>query len=79
MKYVMIDGYLPIVFTEAMQHVSFKKMGNITSAGFCDVVHPHDGIRGWVQVYGVSVSLGMMIPGPQDAIILTQMLIKNKS
>ncbi len=72
MKYVMIRECLPIVFTEAIQHDTFRSLG-VTSAGFCDITWDEQGQ--YVQAYGESVSLRLK-PAPGDTKILTQFMIK---
>lgn len=64
MKYVMIDGFKPIIFSESQQHEEFKKIGNITGAGFVNT-------NG--EPYGRSLSLGIG-PGKDDNYFLTKLL-----
>lgn len=35
LKYVILNGCFPIVFSEAQKHVDFASLGKIDSAGFC--------------------------------------------
>lgn len=85
LKYVIIDKCTPVLFTEAQQHVEFKRLGNITSAGFCDFTEqptPEDRTDIWttkmfvVTVWGESVSLKLKSDS-RDARLIENMLNKS--
>ncbi len=69
-KYIMINGCLPMIF-EGFNHDELKALGKtITSAGF--ITFDYDGK---VQTYGESLTLNM-IPAKTDASILQQFFDK---
>ena len=85
LKYVIIDKCTPILFTEAHRHVEFKRLGNITSAGFCDFKEeptPEDRTdistsrMFVVTVWGESVSLRLR-SDKNDARLIENMLNKS--
>jgi len=51
MKYIIVEGIFPIVFTDALKHSDFKYafQGKITSAGMCHIYNNK------VHCYGESV------------------------
>jgi len=71
MKYVMIDFDRPILFFDIQNHSDFKRMGNITSAGYVKI-YEKDGFRS-CKVYGKSVSL-KLAPAQHDEEILNDLL-----
>lgn len=66
MKYVILRNTDPIIFSEDIQHSTFKGLGP-TSAGFCSIMDGH------LVISGFSISLGMR-PGPNDKEILKKHL-----
>lgn len=66
-KYVIVDGIMPIVFHGGLKHSSFKGMGEITSAGFCDIYSEENEVK--VNCYGKSESLKIKSK-PEDDIYL---------
>lgn len=61
LKYVMINGCLPILFHKSIEHKKFKDIGKITSAGFVNVYKDET-----VMVYGKSVSLDIESKEEED-------------
>jgi len=66
-KYVMFERVHPAIFFE-IKHRFFKESGNITSAGFFNIVD------GQVVTGGESLSLNGMKPAPKDAEIIQRFL-----
>lgn len=83
MKYVMIDGIMPILFTEAMNHKDFIHRGNITSAGMCKINAKINWdryaeeyiVEKEVVCYGESISLKLK-PAEQDAKYIKKFLLE---
>ena len=75
LKYVVFDCLFPVIFTEAQQHVKFKFMGKITSAGFCKIYSEGDVAAQVVKVhcYGESISLNIK-SDPKDSELLTRVI-----
>ena len=69
MKYIIIDGVKPIVFSEAQLHSEFKNMGEITSAGKCSIRNNK------VSCFGESISLKLK-PNERDAKIIKMNLLE---
>lgn len=71
-KYIMIDGFMPIVFDVALTHADvgefFNKEDTITSAGFVD----NEG-----NCFGQSDSLGIESNPDKDTRIIKRLLIRN--
>ncbi len=68
MKYVIMDGAFPRLFTECEQHIDVARRSNgATSAGFCHIVN------GNVEVFGESISLNLK-SHPDDAFLIQKML-----
>jgi hypothetical protein len=59
MKYVIIDGISPIIFSESQNHSDFKVMGQITGAGFCNIYEDTKECETKAHVFGKSTSLGI--------------------
>ncbi len=53
-KYVIINQCFPILFMGSFEHVAFKEIGKITSAGFFDVDK-----NGKVNIFGMFNSLNL--------------------
>lgn len=69
-KYIIIEYSYPIIFSECNKHSDFKHLGEITSAGFCNVNLYEDEM----DVYGESVSLGIKSDPDNDAPILNKLI-----
>jgi len=74
MKYVILDEFMPVLFSSAILHSRMNNLDDncrVTSAGFVKVVRTSEGFE--VTCYGESQSLGLG-PGPNDADLIRQLL-----
>lgn len=75
MKYIMIDGSFPVIFPDTVIHrdVAEGHLERVTSAGFVVIrFSPGEGVM--VKTYGVSKSLGNIVPEPGDEEIIKKFL-----
>jgi hypothetical protein len=71
MKYIILEQSIPILFPDHVNHSDFKKLGNITSAGFVEIDIDDEKIN--VRVYGESVTLKLK-PMSGDNILIKILL-----
>lgn len=68
MKYVIVAGAYPILFSSIFSHANFRGHGDVTSAGFVEINK-----KGEVKVFGGSEMLNIH-SNPLDAKIIHQSL-----
>lgn len=77
MKYVIIDDNLPVIFHSGLTHSDVARgLGEVTSAGFCDIYAGLDeggGEEVSVSCYGDSFSLKIKSK-PEDSILICTMI-----
>jgi len=80
LKYIIVDGCIPIVFTECHKHDEIANGREVESAGFCRAFVSCEESEGSeyikVVVWGESISLKVSFD-PTDASILEKMFNEN--
>lgn len=71
-KYVIIDGISPVIFSSGIPHKDLQKLGTITAAGFLKF-YSMDSRDIDIAVYGKSESLEMHSQ-PEDAEVIKRIL-----
>lgn len=73
MKYIIIDGVIPIVFSEAQLHTEFKLFGEITSAGKCRFVLDDGTVK--ARCFGNSIGLKIKSNPEHDEKVINRNLL----
>jgi hypothetical protein len=69
MKYIIIDKFMPVIFSEGIKHRDLGHGLNVTSAGFCRFDDENQ-----IHAYGESISLNLSSK-PEDSEIIQKFLI----